>query len=476
MDITIGLDIGTSKIGAVVLDGEGKVRGTASRANDSDVSGLPPGRHEQAPEAIRVACLDVLADIAGRLGMHAKSVRAIGLTGQMHGGLLVDAELAPLTNLVTWRDGRGGEAARGTTFLGEFRVRAGEDALREAGINPATGYLGVTLLWYALRAGGLPASSRWALCVHDWVAAWLSETEPATDASDAAGTGLLDVRRRDWHAGIVDALGLHAEILPPVRPCGSKLGRLTGKVARYTGLPEAATVHVGLGDNQASVLASVGDAATDIVLNVGTGGQVSAVSDRWVEAEGIEMRPYPGGPYLAVGASLCGGAAFRWLGQHYRRVVRLLVGHAPDLGDIMSKLVTAAARVGGDADLPVADVQFLGTRSDPDRRGALARLGVDNNTPGHWARAVLVGLVDELVGYYREMLTGGLAPRERCIGSGNGMRLNPVLRRLAADAMCMPLVLPAWSEEAACGAALAAMVGSGMLESFPAAGRLVQFS
>ncbi len=118
---------------------------------------------------------------------------------------------------------------------------------------------------------------------------------------------------------------------------------------------------------------------------------------------------------------------------------------------------------------------FLGKRSDPSLRGGLSGMSVENNSPGHWARAFIEGLVGELAGYYAQMLAAGLGARTRLVGAGNGMRRNAVMRQAAERAFGMPLSVPAWREEAACGAALCAMVGSGALRSFDEASALVRY-
>jgi len=476
MDLFAGLDIGTSKLSAVALDLDGRLSAAASRANDSGVGGLPAGRHEQDPIRIWCLALDVLADLAGRLGEAAATVRAIGLTGQMHGILLADGDLRPVGNLVTWQDARAQEPCPGTdhSVLAEFCARVGEDVLAAAGVGPAAGYGGVTLFWHGL-VSGLPDGTQRALLVHDWVAARLAGAEPTTDPTDAASTGMFDVRVGRWHPDICAPLAIWPGLLPRVAEAGAPIGELAADAAAATGLPRDATVHVALGDNQASVLASLAEPATEVLVNMGTGGQVSAVTDRPLAAPGLEMRPFPGGKLLAVGASLCGGGAFRYLARHYALVLRDVGGGDGDARLVMDRLVELARGVPPGADGLVFQPLFMGRRSDPAVRGSLSGMTTANNTPAHWSRALLEGMVAELCDYYREMVRAGLSPRERLVGSGNGMRLNDVLRGAASEAFDMPVAIPSWGEEAACGAALAAMVGSGAVGSFEDAAGLVRY-
>jgi sugar (pentulose or hexulose) kinase len=438
---------------------------------------LPPGRHEQAPDRLLELAVGLLSEIRVRLGDKASDVRGIGFSGQMHGALLVDGDLQPVTNLVTWQDQRGAEQFPGTkhSCLDECISRVGRQTFERAAISPATGYMGVTL--FCLKeSSGLPRSARYALMCHDWLAARLAACEPATDPTDAASSGLYDVRERRWAKPICEALSLDTRLLPPVREAGDALGRVHSDFTKATGLPSETTVHVPLGDNQASVLASMSDPMSEVLLNIGTGAQTSAVTDLFFTAPDIEPRPFPGRKVLACGAGLCGGAAFRYLAEHYAQAIRELTGADVPVPQVLTKLVELAAEVPAGSHGLRIDPFFQGKRSAPSVRGAMSGMGTDNNSPGAWARALTEGMARSLAGHYETMLKAGLEPRRRLVASGNALRLNPVLRQAASDAFGMPLAMPAWDEEAACGAALAAMVGSGALDSFEAAASLVRYA
>ncbi|MFW6189414.1 MAG: sedoheptulokinase [Planctomycetota bacterium] len=474
-DIFVGLDVGTTSLSAVAIDGEGRPLASTSAPNDSAVEGLPPGRAEQDPARIRERALQALSGLADRLGKRARRVRDIGLCGQQHGVLLVDERLRPLTNLITWQDRRGEEPLPGVevTALEAFIDAAPEPAIAESGSRPGMGYAAVTLFWLQ-RRGHVPDDFHRALIVHDWLAAWLAGSQPCTDPTDAASTGLFNVKQGQWDGRLCAAAGVQVERLPPVRPAGTPLGSLRDRLAAATGLPAGATVHAALGDNQAGVLASLRRPKEEVLVNVGTGGQVSAVTDTYFATESLEARPFPGGRLLSVGASLCGGAAFAGLGEHYRRAIRAVTGRRVPVQEVLDALVEQAEEVSAGADGLRLEPYFLGSRAEPERTGRLSGMTLQNNTPGHWARAWIGGIVEELAGYYRRMTEAGLRPRERAVGSGNGMRRNPVMRAAAAEALGMPVCVPAWEEVAACGAALAAMVGSGACESFRRAARLVR--
>ena len=476
MDIFIGLDAGTSKLAAVALDLSGDLLVTGARANDSELPAQPPGRHEQAPGRLLELALLLLRDVCTQLGGRAAAVRGIGLTGQMHGVLLVGPRLEPLSNLITWQDQRAGEPFGDgpRSYVEECLARVGRHVFEEAAVLPAAGYMGVTLFWLR-RNGRIPEGARWALMCHDWLAARLAGADaPATDPTDAASSGMFSVRDGQWHDAICNGFGVDRGTLPRVAEAGDVLGRISPRAASETGLPKDATVHVPLGDNQAGALACLRDTSAEVLVNVGTGGQTSAVTESLLLAPDIEPRPFPGRKVLACGMSLCGGAAFRYLAEHYARAIREFTGTDVPLSDILTDLVRLADAAPQGAEGLEVEPLFQGKRSAPAMRGGMRGMSLDNNTPAAWARAFIEGMVADLAGHYRRMLAAGLEPRSRLVVAGNAMRLNPVMRRVAAEAFQMPSAMPAWEEEAACGAALAAMVGSGAIASFEAAGELVR--
>ena len=476
MDIFIGLDAGTSKLAAAALDLSGDLLVTASRANDSEPAGLRVGRHEQAPARLLELSLLLLRDVCTQLGGRAASVRGIGLTGQMHGVLLAGPRLEPLTNLITWQDARAGEPFGDgpRSYVEECLARIGGGIPEDAVILPAAGYMGVTLFW--LRQNGrIPEGARWALMCHDWLAARLAGAKaPATDPTDAASSGMFSVGGGQWQDGICEQLGVDRDMLPRVAEAGDVLGRICPEIATATGLPQDATIHVALGDNQAGALACLREPSAEVLVNVGTGGQTSVVTDSLPAAPDIEARPFPGRKVLVCGMSLCGGAAFRYLAEHYARAIREFTGTDVPLSGILTDLVRLAGGVPQGAEGLEVEPLFQGRRSAPAVRGGMRGMSLENNTPAAWARAFIEGMVADLAGHYRRMLTAGIEPRSRLVVAGNAMRLNPVMRRVAAETFRMPLAMPVWEEEAACGAALAAMVGSRVIASFEAAGKLVR--
>src|SRR5262249_18425532 len=149
--------------------------------------------------------------------------------------------------------------------------------------------------------------------------ALLTGTRPVTDPTFAASSGVFDIRAGAWDADLIAALGLSPSLFPEVRPSGAPLGTLTAAMAEATGLPEGLPVFVGIGDNQASFRGSVADLDDSVLVNVGTGGQVSVYTDEFRYDPRLETRPFPGG-YLLADAGLCGGASYALLERFFRQV------------------------------------------------------------------------------------------------------------------------------------------------------------
>ncbi len=472
MPLLLGLDLGTTTITALALDAGGAVAGCVTAGNRAALP-APPGRSEWDAAAIaRLGC-NCLRRLAEQLGPR-RDLAGLGLTGQQHGVVLVGPDGEPLTPFINWQDRRGDEPMPGSseTWAAAARRLAGEDASRRAGCRLSSGYLAVTLFWLA-RHGALPPRAT-ACFLMDHVGAVLTGRPPVTDPTCAASSGALDVERAAWDEGLREALGLPAGLFGRVVPAGTRLGGLTAALARETGLPEGLPVFVGIGDNQASFLGSVAERASSVLVNVGTGGQVAMWSPHFAYDPALETRPFPGGGYLFVAAGLSGGSAYAVLERFCRAVGREVLGAEPE-GEVYEALNRLAAAVPEGADGLRCEPFFEGTRQEPWLRASWTGLSALNLTPGHLARALLEGMARTFAASQGRI--AGLCGRSPffLIGSGNGVRSNPLLGTILASAFGLPLRVPAHREEAACGAALLAGVGAGVFTDLDEAGRRIRY-
>jgi sedoheptulokinase len=176
-------------------------------------------------------------------------------------------------------------------------------------------------------------------------------------------------------------------------------------------------------------------------------------------AHGIETRPFPGNRYVLTGAALCGGDAFALLREFFAETASMLdlapPGAPPGEQAMYAAMLSAASRISPGADGLRADTRFDGARHDPSARASFSNLSRANFTPAHLTRALLEGVAEELWAFYDAMREQAGAAHA-LIGSGNGIRRNPLLAEIISSRFGLPLRMPEWEEEAAVGAAIVA--------------------
>ncbi len=438
-DLFLGIDVGTTKIAAVVADGEGRIEAAVSRTHGVGVP-TQEGRAEQDAGVLLDKTWAVVRELPDAL---RQRVRGIGVTGQMHGVVLLDAGHTPVTPLVTWQDGR---CLEDETFL---------DALYETtGHRLHTGYGLATLAWMQ-RHHQRPAEAVAASTIQDLVVAHLcSLPRPVTDPSDAASWGLFDLQRSSWDAAALDASGLPVSILPAIRPFGSVAGGIDHERAAQLGLSPGLPVHVAIGDLHASLLATLRDPEDDIALTLGTGGQATVITADPIDAGALRPTckywPYPGGRFAIVAASLSGGAAWAWLVDSMRSWLDDQNVEGLSREELFDQINTLGLDASSEL---VVHSHFLGERHDPSLRGSIDGLTLSNFSVGALAR----GLARSIVLNLRNMLPPeALEHRKRLVGSGNALRRAPLLQQMAEEVFGLPLTLVDGREEAATGAALLA--------------------
>lgn len=464
--VILGIDLGTTKLCALALDAtSGQLLACESALN---TAGLPQesGAAEQAPDIILTTACTLLQRLLAQPALAGATIAGVGVTGQMHGVVLVDAANRACSPLITWQDARGNAPYRnsGRSYAKEVTYRLGPQGIAACGCTPATGYGAVTLLRLA-EEGALPTDCT-ALTIHDYLVAHLCGAR-LTDPTDAASWGICDMRAGGiWCADALELLPFLPPLLPEIRPTTSQAGTVTAAAATATGVPIGTPVAVALGDNQASLLGTLAPTTDTLFLNLGTGGQMSMPIAHYAYAPPLETRPWVDGQSLLVGASLCGGRAYQVLAEFFAAVGCTLFDASPDhLYDQMTQIgLQADPNAGG---LRV-DTRFAGTRNDPALRGMLSGLDTGNWSPGNLIRAVANGMVDELLDYY------ALAQREgaraaHLVGAGNAVRRNPLVREAMTRRLGLPVRMPPYEEEAAVGAALTGAVAAGLFSSYTAA-------
>ena len=428
----IGLDIGTTSVCGICCDANtGEMLKTVTLPNKATVLGTYEWEKLQDAQIL----VNSVKEIKSILLEQTQDVCSIGITGQMHGIVYLDETGGIVSPLFTWQDGRGDQIYRdGKTYTQWLSEKTGYPL--------ATGYGAVTHFYNTVN-GLVPSTARTFCTIHDLAAMTLANvSEPRLHPSDAASFGLYDLRANQFDANAILKVGMNPKFFPKVETDSNILGETK------EGIPVA----VAIGDNQASVLGAVEDMQNSILVNVGTGSQISCVVSRVPDDYKMDCRPLIDGLYLLAGSSLCGGRAYAILEKFLRETAMLVTGVEVDsaysaMNQVMSKYTvpTQALKV---------DTAFSGTRQEPERRGAISNIGIDNLTMPNLCDGVMNGMVQELFDLYQQMLPMLDKTPSKLVGAGNGIRMNEYLAQRFSDTFGMPLCIPLHKEEAAYGAAV----------------------
>ena len=425
----IGIDIGTSSICGVVYDDvQGQMRAETRENGAAITDGVPAWAFRQDAGCIFDTVRELLDELI------AGDVASIGICGQMHGMLYIDAAGKPMSPLYTWQDGSAAQHYRDGKSYAEWLSAA-------SGYEIATGY-GLATHFYNMQTGNVPESAVKLCTVMDFMAMSLCGKERAVcEPSNAAALGLFDKRSMQFDCQALRKAGIDPSILPDVCLAGTVVGE-------YSGIP----VYVPIGDNQAAFLGSVQDKASQIHVTIGTSSQISVYTDEYLEVPSLDTRPLPGGGYILVGAALCGGCSLALLKDFYKQVISDLTGNEICEAELYESINACAAT---QTDGMAVRTTFEGTRQDASLRGEISGIGLRNFTPGRLTKALLNGICRELKDFYDSLPEDVRTGRTVVVGSGNALRKNPLLVKSLSETFGLPVAMTQNQEEAALGAAIA---------------------
>ncbi len=465
MRIVLGLDVGTTSLSCVGYDCDRREIVAQLTLENRAARNRPLPEGLQSAEldlyCLRGQLVEILGGLVDRLP-RSSVVVALGVTGQQHGMALLDRSVEPIADAITWQDQRTLLTIPGSasTWLQAFVEQAGGlQAFAGAGCEPSPGFMGPSLYWLHHEMSGF-ADGVLACLIPDVAVSFLTGLPPVTDVTDGASTGLLDITTGDWLWKVIDDLALPRDVFPPIQAAGTSRGPLLTTIAEAIGLSQI-PVCVAAGDNQASFVGSMSDPSQGLLINVGTGGQISARINSFQRVSGVETRAFFGGKYLLVGAGLYGGRAYAYLQSLFQDVGRSFFG-ASGQDELFEAMNALAAAVPPGCDGLTCLPLFTGTREDPDLRASFTGIGPTNLSSGHLARALLEGITE---GFYKQYdaMRSALGQRTILVGAGNGLTRNPVLAEIVSRRFEMPVHISATAEAAALGAALLAADGVGEL-------------
>lgn len=453
MTCFLGIDVSTTATKALLIDAAGQVFAVHSTQYDFETP--RPLWSEQHPGLWWDGAQRSIRAVLDQTGIDAGEVAGIGLTGQMHGLVLLDAGGEVLRPAILWND------QRTQAQCNEIHQRIGrEKFLQITGNLALTGFTAPKILWVRENEPEIYARAAHVLLPKDYVRYQLTG-EYAMDKADGAGTVLMDLKVRDWSEEILSALEIPRTWMPPLFEGPEITGRLSVEAARVTGLKAGTPVMAGGGDQSAQAI-GVGAVEPGIIgLTVGTSGVVFATTpSALIEPEGrlhSFCHAVPGRWHL-MGVMLSAAGSLQW--------------HRDTLAPGMSfdDLIREAKDVPPGSD----GLQFLpylsGERTpypDPLARGAFIGLTIRHGR-GHMTRAVLEGVAFGLKDSFGLIQNAGLGKITQVRASGGGTK-SALWRQILASVLGIELVTVNTSEGGAFGAALLAGVGSGRWSSVPQA-------
>ncbi len=442
----LGLDISTTGAKALLIDEAGQV--ITSATTPLTLSTPRPLWSEQDPHAwwngIVISIRQVLSDAS----IDGNAVLAIGLTGQMHGLVLLDAHGQVLRPAILWNDQRTGEQCD------EIRRRLGRERLIQITGNDAlTGFTAPKILWVQQNEPELYEQARHVLLPKDYVRFRLTG-EYAMDRAGGSGTILFDLKKRTWSDEVLQALDIPAAWLPPTFEGPEVASRVSTEAAAATGLA-AGTPVVGGGGDQAAQAVGVGAVEPGIIaLTLGTSGVVFAATDGpLIEPEGRLHAFCHALPdrWHFMGVMLSAAGSLQW----YRETL------APDSS--FDDLVNPASGVAPGSEGLFFLPYLTGERTphpDPLARGAWVGLTVRHKRE-HLTRSVLEGVAFGLKDSFMLIQGAGLGAIRQVRVSGGGAK-SALWLQILADVLNAELVTVNTTEGAAFGAALLAAVGAGV--------------
>lgn len=447
----IGLDIGTSAAKALLCDQAGKIVAIAQQ--EYPLYSPKPLWSEQNPTDWWQGSVQAIQQLLAESAISSSQVTGIGLTGQMHGSVFLDRNHQVIRPALLWNDQRTAAECDQITEL------VGYEKLIQIAGNPAlTGFQAPKILWLRNQEPHHYEKVAKVLLPKDYIRFMLTG-EFASDCSDAAGTLLLDLQKRDWSNELLRILDLPNEWFPTVYEGSQITGRLSTSVAKILGLPAGIPVVAGGGDNAAAAVGTGIVRSGLVSSSIGTSGVVFAHSDE------IRLDPkgrlhtfchaVPGKNHL-MAVTLSAGNSLRWLRDLFRTSASNLHG-AEELALSYDSMTAQAAHIPPGAEGLIFLPYLTGERTphlDPLASGAFVGL-TSRHTAAHLVRAVMEGVTFSLRDGF-EIMHDLQVPIQQVRAIGGGGK-STFWCQLQADIFGSEVVNLAVEEGPAYGAALLAM-------------------
>lgn len=458
MNYLLGIDLGTSGTKTVLFDTTGKV--LASHTVEYPLYQPQNGWAEQDPRDWWHAVKETVNAVLHQSGVSSDAIKGIGLSGQMHGLVMLDKGGNVLRNAIIWCDGRTGAECD------EITAAVGKEKLISITANPAlTGFTASKILWVRKHEPEIYEKCAHILLPKDYIRYMLTG-EYATEVSDASGMNLMDIPGRKWSGEVLSALQIDPALMGTMYESTDVTGAVTQEAAQATGLKAGTIVVGGAGDNAAAAVGTGVVETGKAFTTIGTSGVIFAHSDSvTIDPEGrvhTFCAAVPGA-WTVMSCTLAAGLSLQWLRNNFftgEKEAAALMG--VDAYDLLNQ---EAAQVPIGSDRLIYLPYLMGERSpllDSDARGAFVGLSAIH-TKRNLLRAVMEGVTFSQRHNLDVLRAMGVAPAEMlaCGGGAN----SPLWRQMLADVYGCNVRTVASKEGPALGVAILAGVGAGVWTS-----------
>jgi xylulokinase len=444
----LGIDVGTGGSRALIIDDAGRVVASATVEHEPFASPQTGWAEQDARDWWR-ASAGAIRRVLFENEINADEIKCVGLTGQMHGAVLLDERDEVLRPAIIWCDGRTDVQCRAIT------EKIGAERLIELVLNPAlAGFTLPKLLWVRDVEPETWARVRSVLLPKDYVRFCLTG-EKATDVADASGTLLFDVKNRCWSNAMLNHTEIDERLLARVFESQEITGRVSTKGAEATGLLEGTPIVAGAGDQAAGAVGMGIVRAGAVSATIGTSGVVFAATDKPALDKRGRVHTFchaVPNRWHVMGVTQAAGLSLRWFRDNFG-------------ADDYESLTEEAANVPAGSDGVMWTPYLMGERTphlDPHARASLIGLAA-NHTQAHVIRAIMEGVAFSLrdtFTIFEEMNV----PVETIRLGGGGAR-SDLWRQIQADVYGRSVEIVEAEEGAAYGTALLAGVGCGLWKS-----------
>jgi xylulokinase len=456
----LGIDVGTGGTRAVIMDELGHAVASATEEHEPFTSSQI-GWAEQRPEDWwRATGVAVRKALAERL-LKPEQIACVGLSGQMHGAVLLDETDKVVRPAILWCDVRTDAQCR------QLNERIGAERLIQLTCNPAlTNFTLTKLLWVRENEPENWKRVRSVMLPKDYVRFRLTG-ERATDVADASGTLMLDVASRRWSEEVLQAAEIDSSLLPALCESPAICGKICGLGAATTDLKPGTPVVAGAGDQAAGAVGMGIVAPGSVSATIGTSGVVFAATDRPALDPRGRLHTFchaVPGRWHVMGVTQAAGLSLRWFRDNFGTLNK-----DPRVGDAYEALTAEAVAAPPGSDGLLFAPYLMGERTphlDSQARGIFAGLTV-SHTRAHVIRAILEGVAFSLKDTFMIFAEIGV-PVENIRLGGGGAR-SALWRQIQADVYGQTVETVGTEEGAAYGAAILAAVGVGLWPSVEAA-------